>query len=370
MNTQTQPPPLCPALAPDQAEATLVQIRNALQARRWEQAQQLAEAALAAGLAGPALGEAQLLLAQARWWQGQLERVHRPALRAAVLAGPPAQRVLALNIAALTLSELGLADEALPLALQSLELARRPEQHELLSRTLSCAAHVYARLGDLEHAEPLHMQALSLAREVKDPSGLQQAYGNLLLSTAMAHEELLEQQQPEAARAALLRGLHYLSHARSLLQDERLGEERHSTLRLMLGRLLMYGGRLDEAEPMLRQGIAEVEAMGGHYYLRGGRLSLAELLRRRGQPERALPLLPAPGEGDGGCLQVGELRCRLACHRMLGEQPEAERVEALLSQALARRDATRLQARRQRLGQASQFGELDPGAGGGAASMR
>lgn len=345
-----------------------MQIRQALQARCWQRAQQLAEAALAAAGVDTPSGELHLLLAQARWWQGQLERVHRPALRAAVLVNPPAQRIQALNLAALALAELGLADEALPLVNQALDLAREPELHAQLSRTLSCAGHVYARLGDVEHAVPLHMQALSLARDGRELEPLLQAYANLLLSTAMAHEELLEQGEREAAHAALLRGMLHLSYARGLLRDERLREEQRCILSLMLGRVLMLSERADEAEPLLRSGLALAATLGSHYYGRGGRLSLAELLRRRQQCEQALMLLPEPVDGDGGCLRVAELRCRLACHRQLAQEDAARLSEQQLHQALARRDATREQARRLRVASPSQFGDLAEPSGFGPLS--
>ncbi|QPF74536.1 tetratricopeptide repeat protein [Roseateles sp. DAIF2] len=351
-----QPPSSPPAPSALAAEAALAAAREALQACRWDEARQQAEAALAAGLTGMAQGEALLLLALSHWWLGHLGRVHRPALRAAVLPAQPHVRIRALNLAALALGELGLAHEALPLAQQALELARQPGQHEQLSGALSCTAHVHARLGDLENAELLHMQALSMARESAQPAQLQQAYCNLLLSFALAQDELLEQQRPQAAAAAPQRGLHYVSHARSLLRDPRLDDERRAALELAIGHLLMLLGRLDEAEPLLRAAIANSERLGSDYTLRSACHSLAELLRRRGEPAAALALLRAQPEPPSLGLRLARRRCLLACLIALGEEHQA--VEEALAQELAQRDAMRRQAR-QSLDSPSQFGPLD-----------
>ncbi|HEX2010403.1 MAG TPA: tetratricopeptide repeat protein [Roseateles sp.] len=359
MKTELHPPP---PLTPAAAAAALSTVREALQARRWAEAQQQAEAALNAGLNGPAQGEMLLLLAQSHWWLGHLHRVHRPALRAAVLPGTPGLRITALGLAALALSELGLADEALPLALQGLELARQPAQHEHLSGALSRTAHVHARLGDLESSELLHMQALSMAREASEPATLLQAYCNLLLSCSLAHEELQEQDQTDAARAALERGLRHLSHARSLLLDARLDGEHRAALELALGRLLLLAERLDEAEPLLQRSIAASERLSSSYYLRSARQALAELYRRRGRPAEALVLLEGglldPERQPGLDLQIAALRSAQACQQALSRAEAAAVQAAALHQALAQREAMRRQAR-QSLEAPSQFGTLE-----------
>jgi hypothetical protein len=365
MTTEIQQPPQQSPRADSAAaaEASLAQAREAMQACRWDEARQRAERALAEGLTGTTQSEALLLLALSHWWLGHLGRVHRPALRAAVLPGQPSVRIRALNLAALALGELGLADEALPLAQQALQLARQPGQHEQLSGALSCTAHVHARLGDLEAAELLHMQALSMARESSQPAQLQQAYCNLLLSFALAHEELQEQTREPAAAAALQRGLHYVSHARSLLRERRLDEERRAGLELAIGHLLMLCERLDEAEPLLRNAIADSARLGSDYTLRSACHSLAELLRRRGEPAAALALLRAEPEPPSLGLRIAHQRSRLTCLTALGE--DAGAAQAALAEALAQRDLMRRQAR-QSLDASSQFGPLD----GLPASMR
>lgn len=333
------------------AAGLIEQAREALQAQRWARTLALAQQALAEALPDPLRIEALLLVAQSQWRQGDLLRVHRPSLQAAELARSldlAPQHIRGLTLAAFALGELSLADEALPLALQALELARRPDQHAALPGALSCAAHVYARLCDLEHAEHLHMQALSLARETGQIEALHQAYTNLIASFIVAHKELLAAGQEAPAQAALQRARRYASHARSLLDDPRLDEYRRFSLMLNLGHLLVRAGQLDEAEPLLRAGVALAHKQAAGYYLLSGEASLAELLLRRGRPAEALPLLqaalhPEPGQG-GFSLQLTALRTALACRQALGEAEATEALQAELETALQARDAMREQA--------------------------
>jgi len=330
----------------------LEQAQQALQAQRWAPALALAQQALAEpALPDDARIEALLLVAQSQWRQGDLLRVHRPALQAAALARRLQQLpacIRGLTLAAFALGELSLADEALPLALEALTLARQPGQHGLLPGALSCAAHVYARLCDLEHAEGLHMQALSLAREAGAIEALHQAYANLIASFIVAHKELLASGQEQAAQAALARARRYASHARSLLDDARLDEYRRFGLMLNLGHLLTLAEQLDEAEPLLRAGIALAHKQAAGYYLLSGEASLAELLLKRGRPAEALPLLhaalhPEPGQG-GFSLQLSALRTALACRQALGDSAAAQDLQAELDAALRARAAMREQA--------------------------
>lgn len=334
------------------AAAGLVeQAHAALQTQHWARALGLAQQALAGPLSAAQRIEALLLVAQSQWRQGDLMRVYRPALQAAALARGQAllpQAIRGLTLAAFALGELSLADEAMPLAQQALELARQPAQHAALPGALSCAAHVCARLCDLEQAEHLHMQALSLARETGEIQSLHQAYGNLIASFIVAHKELLAAGQHGAAQAALARARRDASHARSLLDDPRLDEYRRFGLMLNLGHLLVLADRLDEAEPLLRAGIALAHKQAAGYYLLSGEVSLAELLIRRGRPAEALPLLrgalhPVPGQG-GFSLQLSALRSALACQRALGREDEAAALQDELDAALRARDAMREQA--------------------------
>ncbi|WP_349744097.1 hypothetical protein [Roseateles cavernae] len=339
-------PPIDPAA---DAAATLATVKAAMLAHRWDYAQGLAEAALSAAGGTPAHGELQLQLAMSHWWQGHLSQVHPAALRAAALPLPTGQRIRALGLAALGLSELGLVNEALMPALRALVLAREPGQHPHLPSALSCAAHAYALAGQPELSEPLHMEALSMARESAHSGELQQAYANLLVSFAHAHAELLEQAQPEAARAVLQRGLHHLSQARGLLLDGRIQEERQVGMRLAIARLLMLAERADEAEPQLRQVIADSTALSSHFYLHAGRQVLAELLHRRGRHHEALtwlrPELDRETTHGVQSLRIAALRSALACQQALALAGEAACTRADLEQALAERDDTRRQAR-------------------------
>lgn len=331
------------------AAVTLAAVRAAMLDRHWAEAQGLAEAALAAVDDKPAHGELQLQLAMSHWWQGRLSQVHPAALRAAALPLPIGQRIRALGLAALGLSELGLVNEALMPALRALVLAREPDQHPHLPSALSCAAHAYALAGQPELSEPLHMEALSMARESAHSSELQQAYGNLLVSFSHAHAELLEQAQPEAAQAVLQRGLHHLSQARGLLLDGRIPQERQVGMRLAIARLLTLAGRADEAEPQLQQVITDSSALSNHFYLHAGHQVLAELLHRRGRHHEALtwlqPELDRQTTHGVQSLRIAALRSALACQQALALPGEAARTRADLQQILTERDDLRRQAR-------------------------
>lgn len=323
----------------DSAAEWLARARSSLQAQHWLPLQQQ----LATLLARPDLDEAQrvealLLQATACWRQGNLPGVTRPALQAAALAGKTdalrRQCIRALGFAAFALAELGLADAALPHALRGLALAQDdPAQHQALPGALSCAAHIHARLGQFDAAEMLHMQALSLARESGLPEALHQAYGNLFSAVVGAHGELASAaEQAQAVRAAQACAQRHASHVLGFLDDKRLGPYRRMVLMLNLGDLLSLAGRLDDAEPLLRDCLVLAEEQGTRYYRMSAEAALADLLLRRDRPSEALSLLLRLLEPDGAergaSLHLLALRTALACQRRLGDTVAAERLQA------------------------------------------
>lgn len=349
MTTKSSPSPVpLPQLGPDLLDAA----QRALEDQRWDDALAQVQRALRGELSDAERAEALLLVGRCHWHRGELLGVHPAALQAAALAQQAERsdlQVQALNLASLSLSELGLADEALPLTANALLLAQVPDLHQLLPSTLSYAAHVHARLGDVDNAEVLHMRALSLARESGQVLLLQQAYCNLFVSFNLAHEEIMAQSGAEAASAALAHAQRYIGHSLSLLQDERLDETRQATLMLGAGHLLMLYGQLDEAEPLLQRCIAISSRLGARYYLLSAQQSLGELMLRRGRPAEGLALLeeslnPAPGQG-GFSLQLAALRTAVACQLALGRLAAAAASADARDAALRARDAMRQQAR-------------------------
>ncbi|MBB2484150.1 hypothetical protein H5407_02810 [Mitsuaria sp. WAJ17] len=248
--------------------------------------------------ASPASGEALLAQAIQSWQTGDLLGSCRQALAAAVaLSGGPTSTALphALRQAALALCEFGLAAEALPLARASVHYLEREQLHEPLSACLSCLGHVHARLGELDQAELLHMRALSLARESIDSADRMRAYTNLLVSMAAAHEQALDRGDEEGrvmARLALRRAERQLGGARSLAQDGRLHAVFQGVLKLAVAHLLVLLHRLDEAEVLLNQLLAQWSVDDRTRYWRwSAEETLADLLNRRGRHAEAWHLL-------------------------------------------------------------------------------
>lgn len=246
----------------------------------------------------PATGVALLERAIQSWQTGDLLGSCRQALAAAAaLSGGPASTALphALRQAALALCEFGLAAEALPLARASVRYLEREQLHEPLSACLSCLGHVHARLGELDQAELLHMRALSLARESIDSGDRMRAYTNLLVSMAAAHEQALDRGDEEGrvmARLALRRAERQLGGARSLAQDGRLHAIFQGVLKLAVAHLLVLLHRLDEAEILLNQLLAQWSVDDRTRYWRwSAEETLADLLNRRGRPGEAWQLL-------------------------------------------------------------------------------
>lgn len=349
-----------PRSAPDSADGDsavewLARAQSSLQDQHWQRLQDQLEALLARrDLSEAQRVDALLLQATACWRQGDLSGVTRPALQAAGLAADLAalrrQCIRALGFAAFALSELGLADAALPHALRGLALAQDdPAQHQALPGALSCAAHVHARLGQFDEAEMLHMQALSLARESGLPEALHQAYANLFSAVVSAHAELAAgAPQADAVRAAQACAQRHASHVLGFLDDQRLGAYRRMVLMLNLGDLLSLAGRLDDAEPLLRHCLALAEEQGTRYYQMSAEAALADLLLRRDRPSEAMsllqPLLAPDGAQPGSSLRLLALRTALACQGRLGDAVAAETLQAELAELERARARVRARA--------------------------
>jgi tetratricopeptide (TPR) repeat protein len=334
--------------------ALIEQAQQALAAQQWTQALALARQALALALAlpGPARVEALYVVAQCQWRLGLLPQAQQTARQAAELAaeqGLITLQIRSLGMAAIALSELSLADDALPLALQALRLAQRPDQHAQLPGALSCAAHVHARRGELEHAELMHMQALSLARETGEIKTLHQAYCNLLAAFVVAYKQRCASGQAAAAQAAAARAQRHTSHVRSLLADARMDEYQRLPLLLSLGHVLLLNGRLGEAEALLLQARQLAERLGANYYRLAAHRIQAELRLMQGQPAQALQLLGElldPASGQGGFSQhLSALHTALDCHRALGQEEPARMLALELDRLLHTREPMRQQAR-------------------------
>lgn len=325
----------------------------ALDAQDWALALDHAQRLLASPLGAEQHAQALLLLARAHWIRGTVAEVQQPALQAARLAqqaGEVRLQIRALSWASMALTELGLADEALPLALRAITLAEMPGLHDQLPPALSCAAHARARQGDLERAEQLHMRALSLARESGQPVMVKQAYTNLLLSSRLVYEELLARQGADAATLALGAARRQLGHAASLARDDRLEPGQRVALILALGHLRILSDELPEAEALLSEGIAICEQNHSSYYLHAGRHSLGLLRIHQGRADEGLRLLrellqPAHGHVPVFVQQLETLRLLVQTLHGLARADEAAAHEQQLAEALATRDAMRQQAR-------------------------
>lgn len=262
----------------------------------------------------PADGDRLLARAIQSWQTGDLLGSCRQALAAAAaLSSGPASTALphALRQAALALCEFGLAAEAMPLAKASVRYLEREQFHEPLSACLSCLGHVHARMGNLDQAELLHMRALSLARESIDSADRMRAYTNLLVSMTAAHEQALERGDDEGqvmARLALRRAERHLGGARSLAQDGRLHAVFQGVLKLAVAHLLVLLHRLDEADTLLNQLLAQWSVDEKTRYWRwSAQESMAELLNRRGRHAQAWQLL-------AGLLSEPDLQSNVQLH--------------------------------------------------------
>lgn len=289
----------------------------------------------------PELAEAALLQAEAAWALGRHALTFGAAMRASShyralkRVGP---LVTMLHLAALSASVVGLPEDALPLAMEAVELASSAGQDdpELLPKALGTLAHVHARLGHFEQAESLHLQALSRARETGEGHALLRAYTNALLAGALAFDELNRRQETQAAQALAQRQLKLAFQLRPRLDAGFCNLHQRVVMRVNLALTLMNAGRLGEAGHLLQEAEQLLQAQRHPALATVLRHSQAELARRQGHWEQAQqliePLLAPDGLAATPYLQLQVLRTALSLQQARGDAQRSELLRKRLEQ--------------------------------------
>jgi diguanylate cyclase (GGDEF)-like protein len=209
-------------------------------------------------------------------------------------------------------AEMGDFESALAHVNETLARARELAEPKLVALALNAVGAVLERMGDPWQAERLMNEAAALVAEQAGPTERLIAHNNLA-TVGLSHYKLLRHSQsPEQRREgqdALSRALQHTLAARPhglavgecfvlAISDSNRGE------------ILLHLGRLDEAEAVLHEALADIDA---HGYLGLGwraRCSLAELQLARGDAAGAAQALAAVLAESAGRAQ-SELLMRL-----------------------------------------------------------
>ena len=234
-------------------------------------------------------------------------------------------------------AEQGDFESALAHVNETLARARELAEPKLIALALNAVGAVLERMGDPWQAERLMNEAAALVAEQAGEAERLIAHNNLA-TVGLSHFKLLRHaQSPEQRREgqdALSRALQHTLAARPhalaigecfvlAISDSNRGE------------ILLHLGRLEEAEAVLRQTLADIE---GHGYLALGwraRCSLAELLLLRGEAAAAQQQLAAVlQESDGRALSELLIRLHHAAYRAAQAQGDAALALSHLEQHL------------------------------------
>lgn len=344
-----------------EASALVEPARVAFSADRWEHAAALATRVLPTLPDGPARGDALRILARASWLLDRDLECYLACAQAQTLAGTLHDDELLIDAATLAgfaLTELEFGDEALRIAQQALEVARRPANYALLAKALSSAGHVMGRGGDIDAAERLHMEAISHARENGDPDILCLALDNLLHAYSAIHRALTQRGDALLALAMPARTERYLIEVRRALETNAVRGWRRAVLECSLGELLGLFGRHADAERLLREGLVKLRAGTAALAVSRVEVLLAELLAAQGRHVEALGLLrasPPTSTRGGHRYRVLALTTALASLRETGDVQGGADAERDLDELRRRREALRAETWRyiQRAGAAA-----------------
>ncbi|MBO0857858.1 MAG: CHAT domain-containing protein [Chloracidobacterium sp.] len=181
------------------------------------------------------------------------------------------------------LNEAGKFDEALPLAVRSLEISEKylGAEHRDVVDAIDLLASIYVGKGEYDKAEPLYLRSLAV-REKK--------FGKNHLETAISLNSLagLYQYQGRYVEAEPL-------YKRALeIREKELGEDNPDTAESYhnLASLYRLQGRYNEAEPLFKRSLAICEkAIGKDHPIAAIILdNLATLYQKMGKYEEAEPL--------------------------------------------------------------------------------
>lgn len=329
------------------------------------------------------VADAARLQAEAHWANATFDQAFNCAMRAAehyAVLNQAAGQVAMLNQAALAACAAGLAEEALPLALRSLELASQAAPLDCLASALSTFAHVQANLGEFETAESVHQQALLNAQESGNGPALVRCCANALMAGVLAFDELLAGGKTLLAQASSLRLLPLAQQAQGLLDMSFMSDAQRAILRLNVGHALMNAQQFEEAGRLFRDSVqlmAESTSEVLHYAaahalceldLRCGHLASAQQRLQQLLSNRSVSLNPLQREDF--------LRTAVALCEALKEQEQSLKYGVRLSQVLAeqaqKRQRAAAQIRLSREGAqhclAAQIELARPPHGGGAAA--
>jgi len=181
----------------------------------------------------------------------------------------------------------------------------------LKARILGHRANLYFRAGYTQEAITGYQSAMAEAEGVLDPRGLAGIYEGLALSLQRAG-------QPERALAFAQRSLQLFETVQDVLMSAKV--------RLNMAEILLEQGRAGEAEPLFRQGAAQLEQVGDSRLLPHLQAGIAEAAYEQGDLDRARI---AGDEALAVARESHEKFSQLVCERVCGRIAAAQgRLEA------------------------------------------
>ncbi len=346
----TKPGPSCEELL-QQARSVLDSQRPLAAAALALLAEQACQGSASGSGASACMAAAAQLQAEAHWASGALEQAFSSAMRAAehyASLNEPVGQVAMLNLSAVAACAVGLAEDALPLALRALELASQEAPLESLAGALSTFAHVQASLGEFDAAEQVHQQALSKAQESGSGPALVRCVANALMAGVLAFDDLLAGGKTLLAHASSMRLLPLAQQAQALFDMGFMSDTQRAILRLNVGHALMNAEHFEEAGRLFRDSlllIAESSSEVLHY---SAAHALCELDLRCGHlasaQERLQQLLTSRSVSLNPLQREDFLRTAMNLCQALHEQEKSLKYGVRLSQVLAEQAQKRQRA--------------------------
>jgi len=257
----------------------------------------------------------QHLYALGRYGEALLEG--RRALQAWQGLQQPEEQAQVLCVMSATASELDLDHEALSIAHQAFDLARRHGLAASMIHALALLGTLHGRLEDHETGERLLLQSLSRAREHHDAVAVMRSVNALLSLLVAAHAWQLREGLDEVAAATARRMQH---HARTALAlaDQHGHTYRRAVLRSNAGAALAVAGHLGEAQAPLLQSWREAAGEGLHAVALKSGLRLVNCQLQRGELETAAALCAElmqalrPDDPPTAQIELREMSARIA----------------------------------------------------------